>query len=892
MKLKFYQNALKWTAVTMSAATMVFSPVALGKEAETVTRAQVADALRELGMQRQTTVGEFWDKIKSDVPGSVYQGLNGFVEQNRNMVMPEVSLGTLKSSSGEEIPVVRFTQNGRTDTIQFFGQKNKMIKYNGVTLSQNDLIRIRDAEAKIEASDLKLKQESDQYKQQFERARSNAQMARDFARFKGFPRLTPQMWKSMTQQQKAQYIVSMRSMWLDAIRVNNVYRKPTSVKKPAKKKSAFFEGIDLLLGTPAYAINQPPNGTPGARVITSSSIRVPPVPPPIDDTLPGNPNATTTDTADVGAPPAAPAASAAWNGQNQTRVYNGNCIVAGYVSRYNRGSGETYGTRDTTEGCSYDLVRSNPTYSANTDVTAAISTCQSQRKVSCNPLVYGYQDDGQPICISSQQTEPRAQFQGATHFNGPCETFADGGHGGHDRHLSDSDFSVAGLSEDQRIARIDQDQKTHNYDQTKHYLESVLASKDAKNGTSLKSAFTSNTWNQQLDDQLVGIQEAFQNEIRQAIQSCDASPGPHEPNQVAACEQLHRRWLFTENFISQIRSNACPPNSSYIWPIDGTKLMTDAANSQARTNNKTQYTGQEWCRCNAPSSGSSQPPAVPPSGPPPALQTGAPISSGRTVKFLGAGGSCDGSPEVPATPSGPPPGPAPQCSLHGDHVVGAPAADCHCANGYDPDSATGTCKRSDSGGGLPMWAKIAIGAVVGVGILCLVKVHIPLICPGKKKKDDPPGTCVLPLTGTYPNCACNISCTAGATLNAVACRCDVVPPPVCPLPVQTRNAQGVCTCDASLCASGTTQDPVTCQCSVIPLCPGTTTPVPAGGVANCPPPACPDGQPRQNGNCPTNCGNGVYVYSPNTCPSTNEGGNGNSCTNPPCSGGVPTGTGH
>jgi hypothetical protein len=173
------------------------------------------------------------------------------------------------------------------------------------------------------------------------------------------------------------------------------------------------------------------------------------------------------------------------------------------------------------------------------------------------------------------------------------------------------------------------------------------------------------------------------------------------------------------------------------------------------------------------------------------------------------------------------------------------------------------------------------------GILCLTHT---LIC--KKKKKDPPGTCTLPKTGTYPNCVCAISCSQGTSLNPDACRCDVVPPPVCPIPAQTRNAQGACVCDASVCASGTTQDPVTCQCSSIPLCPGTTTPVPAGGVASCPPPACPDNQPRQNGNCPTNCGSGVYVYAPNTCPVPNEGGSGDSCTNPPCSGGVPTSVGH
>ncbi len=800
----FNLKLFKYIAVLLSIMTMVFSPLAMGKEAERISKKNIQQIVAELGLNKKTTLGEFWEKSKSSMPGYIYKELEMFVKENKNLQMPEVTISSSSSGDGNEVPVLRFTQNGKSHTAQIFGNQSKWATFNAVALSTTDLSRIQDVFKRLEASDIKFKNEADKYredklkKQKSDAAQKQAsEYKKDFARFSGFPRITPQMWQGLSVEQRAGYIVKMQLMDLNARKVLSFSGegKKSSVKP---KESAILENIYKLMLTHS-AQAEAGKVTPSAAVqVNGTSVR--------------------TKKGVVNIP------------------YNAkSCVVAGYIGAYGKVSNINGENRD---GCSVDIAIA--TYKSNENlkfVQEANDSCVSENSsaVACNPIIYGY-PNGKPACIDRRS----AEYQHATHFKSPanrdtCDGKSRLASTDEIIQFNEKDYSNVQPREKQ-IAAIEADQKKDDFALTKSYIKGVLAKRDPL----MTAILEKGDWNLALDDELVRIQSQFEQEIERAIKTCESDiTGTHEKNQKLACDQLHRRWLFVERSIASLRDSACVKPALYVGKYaDGESSIADTAKDKTAQNKKTiDEKGTELCEC-------------------PKVDDKTP---GKKINFRQ---SCTAAPAVNE--------PAPEAAAQPEPVAPIVADPKKCDKpegiaGFDYEKCK--CEESkklktNEDGSLECegtnWLPLALG---GLGILALIAIF------NKTKNPQQPSTPTTPV-------GCISKCTVGVQ-NPVSCACAVVPQmPECPAPkvgsppnCQCPEAPAFCTLPQKI------YNMNTCQCSdrAQPVvCPNNTE-APMGNLTQCP--KCADGSYKTTKGCPS------------------EGGTGNNtCTNPPCSGGLP-GTG-
>ncbi len=590
----FNLKTVRWLAVHLSCLSMIFSPVASGYEAERFNQKNLRQIVEEFGLHKKTTLGEFWEKSKGNIPGHVYRDLEAFVAENKNLLMPEVSLSTAKGSNGQEVPVIRFTKDGKTHTAQIFDEPSKWATFNGVGLTGVDLGRVEDAFTRVAASNIRFKNEVDKYRE----AKVTKQIVnsallksneykRDFSRFAGFPRITPQMWQGLSVEQRAGYIVKMQLMAMNARKVLAVI--PAKKNAPAKPKdSAAIENF-------YKAIFLNPVQAEAGKVTPSAAVRV------------------------LGT-------SVRTNKGVVTIPYTANtCVVAGYIGAYGTVTNVSGANRS---GCSVDLAIA--TYKSNENlkfVQEANDTCAAEKStlIACNPIIYGL-PAGKPACIDRTSTE----YQHATHFKSPsnketCDGKSKLASTDEIIQFNEKDYSSVQPREKQ-IAAIEADQKKDDYALTKSYIKGVLIKRDPL----MIALLEKGEWNLGLDEELVRIQSQFEQEIERAIKTCENDiTGKHEPNQKLACDQLHRRWLFTERAIANLRAKACVKPALYVGTYAaGESSYADTAKDKTALNKKTiDAKGTALCECpgatkvdfakSCPSAAVVEPPPVPPPEPAP-----------------------------------------------------------------------------------------------------------------------------------------------------------------------------------------------------------------------------------------------------------------------------------
>lgn len=814
---KNYFKYVKWALAQAACMTMVFSPVALGREAQELNRKYLEQSVKYFGLEKKITLGEFWEKSKSYMPGYVYKDLEQFVQNNKNMLMPEVSISVSNATDGTDVPVITFNQNGRTSRAQFFGEKNKWVKYNGVTLSSLDMERIQDAFKRIEASDIKMKNQADQYrkmmvnkqKEYIKKTGFNKYKA-DFARFKGFPRMTPYLWKSMSREQRVGFIIRMRLLWNEARRV----LATTPQQYSDSRQTNYF--------------------TEYAKIENFYKI--------------------------IFGQLAEAKTTAAGNDSKE-------CIVAGYI-----------GVKATTSNgrrlCSISNVIKSSEKPELNYIKDANTQCKTENNnsIACNPLVYGYPNDGKPACVNTQYEVmsyasypyPPKGISGQTcDQQSPLNV------------IDVDDFkkidAATKISEEEKIKAIEANQAKSSEQLSRKFLEGVLKHQEQSNGKNgLVSAFNDNTWNEELDNQLVEIQSKFESDIKNAAVVCSKPTTFNLPKQKEACEQLNRRWLFVEKEIAKLRSSACLDSSTYVGdyndnrkPSKDVKLCACPGGDKKvglgqRCENEAPVTllpGQNYCPVPV-VSGDSTPALLPPqdsTSPAPEPAKPSPVVTAP---------SDDTAPPVAASEPEdkkciPPPAVLPEkdkCPAP-EGVAGYDYEKCKCEDSKklkQEKDGSYECEGTN-------WLPWILG---GLGLVALFAIF-------HKKKKDKPQQPVTPPPGT-----CNKTCAAGV-LNPTTCSCDIVPPtPSCEAPKMGTYPN--CSCPATQYACTPPQhiyDANTCQCTDIPQPPvcADSTVAPNGNLTMCP--KCPDGSYKTVAGCPV------------------EGGTGNNCPQGNCSGGLPTNTG-
>lgn len=719
MMNNFYIKPIKWMAVYLSCLTMVFSPVALGKEAEELTQNNLQRIIKEFGLNKKITLGEFWQNSKAYMPRYIYKDLENFVKENRNLQMPEVTLDVAKAVDGNEVPVVRFSQNGKIQSVQFYGEENKWAKFNSVVLSATDLARVDDAFKRIESSDIRIKTEADKYrkskllKQQYsaEQMKIN-EYKKDFSRFNGFPRITPQMWKSLTKEQRAGFLVKMRLMWMNARKVLATDSNLNVTSDNSNEAAVLNNFYKIILGQKAYA------KTKAGKITPSAAVKV---------------NGTTVKTK---------------QGKVVYIPYDAkSCVVAGYIGAYGKVSNVNGLNRD---GCSIELAVA--TYKSNENlkfVQEANDFCAAQKstQVACNPIIYGF-PNGDPACIDRRSPE----YQQATHFssssnNQTCDGKSRLSSSDEIIKFNDKDYSKIQPREKQ-IAAIEADQKKDDYALTQSYIKGVLTKRDPI----MLALLEKGEWNLALDEELVRIQSQFEQEIERAIKTCEADiTGKHEKNQKQACDQLHRRWLFTEKAIANLRDKACVKPALYIGNYaTGEDFSSDSAKEKNVLNKKTiDEKGTALCGC--------------PSG-----------------KFVNFAQLC----EVEASKSESEPESKQEAMpdvLLCDKPEGIAGFDyekCKCEDNKKLKQLSGINGSYECEGA--NWLPWILG---GLGILALIAIFNRNKEPNRPQPPPPQG-CAPPKVGFMPSCTCPAVpafCTPPQKIYDVnTCQCtDVSQPPVC-----------------------------------------------------------------------------------------------------------------
>ncbi len=204
------QKITKWILTFASVFTMVMLPVAHGEAAQKdhaeISKAQVQNAITQLGLNKSMTLGEFYKKNKDLYPQRIQAQLEKFIKNNSDYVMPLFELTTVKSSDGQETPTLRISKDGELVNIQVYGQADKYLKFNNTNLTQVDIVNFNDMFLKLTNNDANLRKQV---------VKSEAPSTK----FNGYPQVSKEIWSKMSTKDKAEYLLNMRWLWSDAQKV-------------------------------------------------------------------------------------------------------------------------------------------------------------------------------------------------------------------------------------------------------------------------------------------------------------------------------------------------------------------------------------------------------------------------------------------------------------------------------------------------------------------------------------------------------------------------------------------------------------------------------------------------------------------------------------------------
>lgn len=551
-----------WLAVQVSSLTMVISPLAQGAQAERNATMNYKQLITEVGLNKPITAKEFFEKNKHLFPGYAYYDVEAAVKANPNALMPQFTVKTSKMSDGSEIPVLTFIENGKMHNIQVYGEKDKFLKFDNTVVNEAQAMQPEVLFQKLLDDDKKL---ATTYSSEIAKvdvikllggSKTNSSFSQN-RRVASNPvsevlsTMNQEKWKALTPEQRAGLLVQLRLMYQEAIKVK-FYNTANSGKK---QKTSQFPVLEKLFAQ----FFKKASADPAAEAVI------------YDDKAPDSEGLT-----------------------HFNQSYNANssqCISFGYVGVYVKnlnGSGRP--------GCSA-VAGIDKNYKSDVRkkyVLKEINSCGSQ-SIACNPIVYGYdRSTAKPICVNIKDSGAQV----ATHFEGPCDTAS---RLGTKSSVDTSDYSKLPSRDEQKKAVLAS--QTSDFSETKAFLDSVLKH---DGNSDLAKLLKDGVWDQKLVDELNRINEIFAEEIDNSVKICEGlfpnemdmsstlpsrSKGIKKPlqnkknkvhkttalmsvlmneahaqnatgkvvhydkNQRGACDQLHRRWIATQELINSLQ---CP----------------------------------------------------------------------------------------------------------------------------------------------------------------------------------------------------------------------------------------------------------------------------------------------------------------------------------------------
>lgn len=488
MKILNLFSFLRWTMVWTATWTMMVSPLAMGQEANRVTKQQMQMIMDQLGLNKQITLGEFYKKNKHLYPERIQKEIEPLFTNFKNQLMPTFEVISSKSTSGDEIATIRVLQGSELLNIQWFGEKERMLKFQNTNLSEIDVINFGDMFTRVIAGDEKFRKQIEKNSN-----RNSTKVLNNFSAALKYPDVTKAEWKSMSSQNKANYIVNLRSLWQDARQVlkekNSVKKnKKTSLNSSDKNKNLY----SLIIGAEVEA-----------------------------------------------------AAKTVATGEKSANYFSGEtCIVAGYVAKYEKtSSGEV---------CDYKVIDQVYNHKDNSLYKKANDICSTSNQIACNPYVFGT-PNGAPTCVTPALKN--VSFQKATHWDGPCDTASRLQTSQNEIEIlkekkSQGRYEDGNLKSEEERNEIFKKEQGENFKLTEDYLLGMLKFRGLVKAD-VKSIFDSGVLSDQIYNQIILDKQGFDNEIAEAQKSCKAesvagknAPRVHEKNYWPACDQLQRRFTF------------------------------------------------------------------------------------------------------------------------------------------------------------------------------------------------------------------------------------------------------------------------------------------------------------------------------------------------------------
>lgn len=118
---------------------MALSPVVQASQVESVDKETLQNMLNTLGLNRQITVGEFFNKNKHLFTEGISKQIEPMMELYKDQMMPSFEITLLQNSNGEQVPVVRLTGQGQLHTLQFFKDEDKAVRFDNTDLTLIDV---------------------------------------------------------------------------------------------------------------------------------------------------------------------------------------------------------------------------------------------------------------------------------------------------------------------------------------------------------------------------------------------------------------------------------------------------------------------------------------------------------------------------------------------------------------------------------------------------------------------------------------------------------------------------------------------------------------------------------------------------------------------------------
>lgn len=207
-------------------------------QAKKVNVEQMQSVINKIGLNRQITFGEFYKKNKYLYPERIQKIIEPMFTANKNMLMPVVEVVASKTTTGEDIPTIRVAyKNTDLINLQWFGEEEKLVKFQNTELSEVDVINFDDMLKRIYVRE--------------ERIRNQLEHAKTKKTLENFtyPDISKGEWATMTPYQRANYIVNLRLLWQDA---RKVLQEKKQKKTKTKTDYSFYEKnlyfFKLLLG--------------------------------------------------------------------------------------------------------------------------------------------------------------------------------------------------------------------------------------------------------------------------------------------------------------------------------------------------------------------------------------------------------------------------------------------------------------------------------------------------------------------------------------------------------------------------------------------------------------------------------------------------------------------